>query len=269
MRLSPARRFALGAALCAACVHAPAALGGGGIYRVVESDGTVLYTNVLGRLPASRRARRMAPARPAPRLEGAPRELAAAGTDEADEAPDAPPPTGAATPPEGWAGEAPAQRAPGARRSLPEAVRTAATAKPELDEAIEAAAIKYRVPVALVWAVIHAESAFDPSAVSHVGASGLMQLMPGTAREMYVLDVFEPRQNIEGGTRYLRLLANEFDGDMVKMLAAYNAGPEAVRRHGGRVPPFAETQAYVRKVLALYFQYKARLGTVRREAPAE
>ena len=125
----------------------------------------------------------------------------------------------------------------------------------EFDELITAAAIRYKMPPNLVRAVMHAESAFDPTAVSGVGASGLMQLMPGTARDMYVKDIFDVKENIEGGVRYLRVLANEFDGDMVKMVAAYNAGPEAVKKYGG-VPPFAETQAYVKKVVALYFQYK-------------
>jgi soluble lytic murein transglycosylase-like protein len=103
---------------------------------------------------------------------------------------------------------------------------------------------------------MHAESNFDANAVSLRGASGLMQLMPETAQEMYVRDIFDVRQNIEGGTRYLRVLANRFNGDMVKMLAAYNAGPEALVKFGGNVPPYEETQAYVRKVVQLYFQYK-------------
>ena len=80
---------------------------------------------------------------------------------------------------------------------------------------------------------MHAESNFDPHALSRKGASGLMQLMPGTASEMYVKDIFDARENIDGGVRYLRVLANEFDGDMVKMVAAYNAGPDAVRKYGG------------------------------------
>jgi soluble lytic murein transglycosylase-like protein len=126
------------------------------------------------------------------------------------------------------------------------------------DDMITEAAIRYRIPPNLVRAVMHTESAFDPTAVSAVGASGLMQLMPQTAREMYVKDIFDAKDNIEGGVRYLRVLANEFDGDMVKLVAAYNAGPDAVRRYNGQVPPFPETQAYVRKVIALYFQYKAQ-----------
>ena len=100
------------------------------------------------------------------------------------------------------------------------------------------------------------ESNFDRFAVSSKGASGLMQLMPGTAREMYVRDIFDVRDNIDGGVRYLRVLANEFGGQMEKIIAAYNAGPEAVHRYDDNVPPYEETQAYVRKVLALYFKYK-------------
>ena len=133
------------------------------------------------------------------------------------------------------------------------------TRTPEEFEAhIVAAATRYRIPSALVRAVMHTESNFNTNALSPKGASGLMQLMPATASDMYVKDIFDSRDNIEGGVRYLRVLANLFDGDMVKMVAAYNAGPEAVRKYGGQVPPYAETQAYVRKVLQLYFHYKER-----------
>jgi len=129
---------------------------------------------------------------------------------------------------------------------------------------IRAAAIRYRIPENLVRAVMHAESNFDPHAVSPRGASGLMQLMPETAQEMYVKDIFDVQQNIDGGARYLRVLANEFDGDMVRMLAAYNAGPDALKKFGGP-PPFEETQAYVRKVLQLYFQYKEQSNLAKAE----
>jgi soluble lytic murein transglycosylase-like protein len=120
------------------------------------------------------------------------------------------------------------------------------------------AAERYRIPTALVRAIMHTESNFNSNALSPKGASGLMQLMPATASEMYVKDIFDTRDNIEGGVRYLRVLANLFNGDMVKMVAAYNAGPEAVRKYGGKVPPYPETQAYVRKVLQLYTHYKER-----------
>jgi soluble lytic murein transglycosylase-like protein len=131
-----------------------------------------------------------------------------------------------------------------------------ATSLTDFDDHIEKAALRYKIPANLLRAVMHAESNFDSGAVSSRGAAGLMQLMPETAREMYVKDIFEPRDNIEGGARYLRVLANMYDGDMVKIVAAYNAGPEAVNRAGGDIPPFPETQAYVKKVLQLYFQYK-------------
>jgi soluble lytic murein transglycosylase-like protein len=106
------------------------------------------------------------------------------------------------------------------------------------------------VEVALVRAVIQTESQFDPHAVSSVGAQGLMQLMPATARRFGVTDAFDPRQNIFGGTRYLRVLLDMFQGDVVLATAAYNAGEGAVSRYGG-VPPYRETQGYVRKIQAL------------------
>ena len=125
------------------------------------------------------------------------------------------------------------------------------------EEHIRAAAKKYALPEALLLAVMAVESNFDPAAVSEKGAMGLMQLMPGTARDMYVSDPFDPVQNIEGGARYLRHLANQYAGDAVKTLAAYNAGPEAVRRARGDVPDIPETRAYVRKVVDLWNSYKS------------
>jgi soluble lytic murein transglycosylase-like protein len=127
----------------------------------------------------------------------------------------------------------------------------------EYETHVRAAAAKYTLPVELLRAVMHAESNYDPEARSHAGAQGLMQLMPATAREMSVADVWDPKQNIEGGARYLRILANLYDGDVVKTLAAYNAGPEAVRRARG-VPNIPETQQYVRKVVALYETFRER-----------
>jgi soluble lytic murein transglycosylase-like protein len=101
------------------------------------------------------------------------------------------------------------------------------------------------------------ESNYNARAVSEKGAVGLMQLMPGTAKDMYVYDVWDPAQNIDGGARYLRLLANQYGGDLMRTLAAYNAGPDAVRRSGGKIPDIPETREYVRKVLALYQDFKA------------
>lgn len=122
------------------------------------------------------------------------------------------------------------------------------------DTVIVEAARYYSLPPALVKAVVATESAFEPKAVSSAGAQGLMQLMPQTASRLHVSDSFEPRANIFGGARYLRLMANRFAGDVRLTAAAYNAGPRAVERAGG-VPSFEETQTYVRRVLKLYHHY--------------
>jgi len=133
---------------------------------------------------------------------------------------------------------------------------------------IDRAAKVYNIPAELIRAVIAVESAGDTAAISHKGAVGLMQLMPETAGQMFVEDLVDPAQNIMGGTRYLRQLANEFAGDMVLVLAAYNAGPDAVRRYKG-VPPFDETRLYVKRVLAYYYQLKrASKRTLAESAPA-
>jgi len=133
---------------------------------------------------------------------------------------------------------------------------------------IDRAAKVYNIPAELIRAVIAVESAGDTAAISHKGAVGLMQLMPETAGQMFVEDPVDPAQNIMGGTRYLRQLANEFAGDMVLVLAAYNAGPDAVRKYKG-VPPFDETRLYVKKVLAYYYQLKrAAKRTLAESAPA-
>ena len=124
------------------------------------------------------------------------------------------------------------------------------------DPYISEACTLYRIPPALARAVMAVESNFNPQALSNKGAQGLMQLMPQTANEMFVKNAFDPKQNIHGGVRYLRILANMFQGDMVQIVAAYNSGPEAVRRAGGAVPNISETQDYVRKVLRLYYAYK-------------
>jgi soluble lytic murein transglycosylase-like protein len=120
---------------------------------------------------------------------------------------------------------------------------------------IREASALYQIPEELVRAVIKVESDYDPRAVSRVGAQGLMQLMPDTAQRMQVRDVLDPRENILGGVRYLRVLANMFNGDLQLTLAGYNAGENAVLRHGG-IPPFDETEDYVARVLQYYRRYR-------------
>jgi len=124
----------------------------------------------------------------------------------------------------------------------------------DLESHIQEAARLYDVDSALVKAVIKAESSFDPMAVSRAGAQGLMQLMPATAREVACTDAFDPKDNIQGGVRYLRKLMDLF-GDVGLALAAYNAGPEAVMRYRG-LPPYNETRTYVDRVLKYYAQYR-------------
>ncbi len=104
-------------------------------------------------------------------------------------------------------------------------------------------------------AVIKVESDFDPRAVSSAGARGLMQLMPDTADHLQVKDINDPHDNIFGGVRYLRILANTFNGDLLLTVAAYNAGEDAVMRHGG-VPPYEQTRDYVGKVIRYYRRYQ-------------
>lgn len=123
------------------------------------------------------------------------------------------------------------------------------------DAEIEAASEVFGVEAALIRAVVHAESWFETDAVSHAGAQGLMQLMPDTARRFGVIDVFDPVDNITGGAAYLAWLGEQFEQDFSRTIAAYNAGENAVKRHGG-VPPYPETQEYVRRVRILYQRYR-------------
>lgn len=124
----------------------------------------------------------------------------------------------------------------------------------DIDYIIKEKADKYNLDESLIKAVIKAESGFNPNAVSKAGASGLMQLMPGTARGLGVEDIFDVEQNIEGGAKYLRGMLDRFDGDKSLALAAYNAGPNAVKRYGG-IPPYQETQNYVKRVLSYERNY--------------
>lgn len=126
---------------------------------------------------------------------------------------------------------------------------------------IAAAAAKYGVDEAIVRAIIHAESSFNPNALSRVGAQGLMQLMPATARRFGVSNAFDPAQNIRGGVQYLAWLLKRFDGNLTLAAAGYNAGEGAVDKYKG-VPPYSETQRYVQRVSLLADRYRG--GIVRR-----
>lgn len=125
------------------------------------------------------------------------------------------------------------------------------------DQHIQSISDRLGVDYRLVKALIRAESQFDHMAISPRGAMGLMQLMPGTAKDMGVHNPFNPKENIEGGVRYLKFLLKRFNNDITLALAAYNAGPEAVKRHRG-VPPFRETRGYLRKVMGFYSEYKEK-----------
>lgn len=140
--------------------------------------------------------------------------------------------------------EAPVHRA---RRVAQRLVRVP---EEKLDELVGRYAERHRLEPKLVRAVIQAESGYNAAARSVKGAMGLMQLMPGTARELGVDDPYDPEQNIRGGTSYLRQMLDRFEENLVHALAGYNAGPDAVVQYGG-VPPYAETRAYVERVVRL------------------
>lgn len=131
---------------------------------------------------------------------------------------------------------------------------------------VREAATQYSLPIELIAAVMRIESGGNPRAISSAGAMGLMQLMPVTADEMEVRDAFDPRQNILGGARYLRILVNTFDGSVALALAAYHAGASKVDKYGG-IPPYPDTQKYVAEVIRLYRRYKEKLAEERAAAP--
>ncbi|HTM19658.1 MAG TPA: lytic transglycosylase domain-containing protein, partial [Kofleriaceae bacterium] len=124
------------------------------------------------------------------------------------------------------------------------------------DDYIYEAADLYQIPPALIRAVIKVESDYDPRVVSMMNARGLMQLMPEVIQDMGVRNVHDPRENILGGTRLLRVLANHFDGDLVLTIAGYHAGMGSLARYGNQVPPYKYTRAYLKAVLKQYYRYK-------------
>jgi soluble lytic murein transglycosylase-like protein len=126
------------------------------------------------------------------------------------------------------------------------------TGNPMHDSYIVESSRRYGIDPLLIYAQMHQESAFKISATSHKGASGLMQLMPATARRFGVTKIYDPKQNIDAGVRYMRWLLDTFRGDVVLALAGYNAGEGAVMKYGWNVPPYRETQEYVRRISARY-----------------
>jgi Zn-finger nucleic acid-binding protein len=145
--------------------------------------------------------------------------------------------------------ESPAEVAGGAAKRR---VRGWSTGSARLDSIIRENGARHGVDPYLIFCVMEQESHFNSRAVSPMGARGLMQLMPATAARFGVRDIFDPRQNIEGGTRYIRFLLDMFGGDVRLALAGYNAGEGAVLKYGRRVPPYSETQEYVRRIMQRY-----------------
>jgi hypothetical protein len=137
-----------------------------------------------------------------------------------------------------------------------------------LNDVVNEASNRYRLDPDLVNSVIKAESGFNSRAVSPKGAQGLMQLMPGTALQLGVPNTFDPRANVEGGTKYLRELLERYDFDLIKALAAYNAGPQRVEQFGG-VPPYYETRAYVARVVKDFNKKKVAQGKVKASSKKE
>lgn len=145
------------------------------------------------------------------------------------------------------------------RRKFAQGRRGASSAY--INRHIERAAAKHKVDPHLIKAIIRAESNFDPRAVSHIGAQGLMQLMPGTAREMRVNDPFDIAQNINGGTGYFSKLLHSYHGNIELSLAAYNAGPARVKPHG-TIPRIPETMNYVARVMRYYRSYRGEIARI-------
>jgi soluble lytic murein transglycosylase-like protein len=134
---------------------------------------------------------------------------------------------------------------------LPGEAKARQELKQQYDPIVQACARQYNVPADLIHSIIRAESAYDSHAISPKGAVGLMQLMPETATQYGVSDRFDPTENIAGGVKYLKDLCKLFSGNTAKVLAAYNAGQEALKKFNG-IPPYAETREYIRRVMASY-----------------
>jgi soluble lytic murein transglycosylase-like protein len=126
------------------------------------------------------------------------------------------------------------------------------TGDPVIDSYIVDSSRRYAIDPLLIYSQMHQESSFKLRATSNKGASGLMQLMPGTARRLGVTDIYDPRQNIEGGVKYMRMLLDMFGGDVNLALAGYNAGEGAVMKYGNQIPPYSETREYVRRISSRY-----------------
>lgn len=163
------------------------------------------------------------------------------------------------------ADDAPATPPPDASSAAP-ATQTQPVAT--VDDFIKAASEKHRIDRALIESVIHAESRFNPNAVSPKGAQGLMQLMPDTAASLGVNNPFDPRSNIEGGTQYLQQLLIQYNNDLAKALAAYNAGPHRVEQYNG-IPPYRETQSYVSNIINDFNRKKIAEGVAPPPPPAK
>lgn len=163
--------------------------------------------------------------------------------------------------------DAPPTASPDAGAVAP-AASPAAQPAGTVDDYIKAASEKHRIDRALIESVIHAESRFNPNALSPKGAQGLMQLMPGTAAALGVNNAFDPQSNIEGGTRYLQQLLIQYNNDLAKALAAYNAGPHRVQQYNG-IPPYRETQNYVSNIINDFNRKKIAEGMVAPAPPSK
>ena len=150
-----------------------------------------------------------------------------------------------------------------------QAVKLDSTGNPVYDDLVMKAATRYGVDPNLIFAVMRQESGFKVRARSYKGASGLMQLMPATARRFGVTDIYDPAQNIDGGTRYLRFLLDMFNDDIELALAGYNAGENAVVKSGYRVPRYRETQNYVQVISARYGRTKHKASTTKNAEPVK